>query len=86
MFAGRRPWSDHEALAAMYETSLGKAPPIPENVKPTISKNALDFLSQCFTISPLDRPIASKLLLHLYASCDPTFNWYESCLAKLIKI
>ena len=48
MFAGRRPWSNHEAFAAMYETGLGRAPPIPEDVGHRLSPTAIDFLNQCF--------------------------------------
>lgn len=49
MFAGRRPWSNDEAIGAMYKLGSSRlAPPIPEDTKSFVSDDAKDFLDKCF--------------------------------------
>jgi mitogen-activated protein kinase kinase kinase len=50
MFAGRRPWSRDEAVGAMYKIANGEAPPIPDDVRETISPIAIAFMLDCFTV------------------------------------
>ena len=50
MFAGRRPWSQEEAVGAIYKLANGEAPPIPEEVQMTISPYAIAFMLDCFTV------------------------------------
>ena len=50
MFAGKRPWSTEEALAAMFKIGNELAPPIPDDVKERMSADAKDFLGKCFTM------------------------------------
>lgn len=49
MFAGRRPWSNDEAIGAMYKLGNSRlAPPIPEDTRKFVSDDAKDFLDKCF--------------------------------------
>lgn len=48
MFAGRRPWSNEEAISVLYTLGRGRPPPVPEDVAPLLSADARDFLEQCF--------------------------------------
>ncbi|CRK35544.1 hypothetical protein BN1723_018589, partial [Verticillium longisporum] len=41
MFAGRRPWSKEEAVGAIYKIANGETPPIPDEVRETISPLAI---------------------------------------------
>ena len=51
MFAGRRPWSNEEAVGAIYKLgSLNQAPPIPEDVSSVVGPAALSFMYDCFTM------------------------------------
>jgi len=50
MFAGKRPWSTEEALAAMFKIGNELKPPIPDDVKEYMSADAKDFLEKCFTM------------------------------------
>ncbi|ODQ66019.1 kinase-like protein [Nadsonia fulvescens var. elongata DSM 6958] len=86
MFAGRRPWSNDEAIGAMYK--LGKtrlAPPIPEDTLPYVLKKDKDFLDLCFTIDPELRPTANELLMNSFCELDDDFNFLDTKLARLIK-
>ncbi|OLL23869.1 MAP kinase kinase kinase mkh1 [Neolecta irregularis DAH-3] len=86
MFAGRRPWSNDEAVGAMFK--LGKerlAPPIPDDVKTDLLPAAQDFLQLCFTIDPAQRPTAEELLKHPFCGVDPNFNFFDSQLAKVLE-
>ncbi|CAG8750708.1 10814_t:CDS:2, partial [Racocetra persica] len=60
MATGRRPWSnlDNE-WAVMYHVVTGH-PPLPDSSQ--LSDLGIDFLRQCFTRSPQDRPSAEELL------------------------
>ncbi|KDN35642.1 Pkinase-domain-containing protein [Tilletiaria anomala UBC 951] len=70
MFAGRRPWSDEEAVQAMFKIGAQRRPPpIPPNVR--LSKLAAHFLRNCFEIDPNLRPTASRLLEHRFPSALP---------------
>lgn len=86
MFAGRRPWSNDEAIGAMFK--LGnerRAPPVPEDVKPALTAIAEDFLSQCFTIDPSQRPTAADLLNHPFCELDQNFDFSRCALSKSIR-
>jgi Protein kinase domain len=49
MFAGARPWSKEEAVAAIYKLGVAnEAPPIPDDVSNTISAIAVAFMFDCF--------------------------------------
>jgi mitogen-activated protein kinase kinase kinase len=51
MFAGRRPWENQEATAAMYKLGiLNQAPPIPDDVSLHAGPAALSFMWDCFTV------------------------------------
>jgi mitogen-activated protein kinase kinase kinase len=50
MFAGRRPWSKEEAVGAIYKIANGETPPIPEDIRETITPYAIAFMLDCFTV------------------------------------
>lgn len=86
MFAGKRPWSNFEVVAAMFKIGKSKtAPPIPEDTLPLISKSGREFLDDCFMIDPERRPTADKLLSHPFIQSSKTFNFKATKLAGLIK-
>ncbi|WFD41694.1 mitogen-activated protein kinase kinase kinase [Malassezia psittaci] len=79
MLAGRRPWSDEEAIQAMFKLGAERrAPPIPADCKP--SKPAAHFLRNCFEIDPDRRPTASRLLEHVFAWPSPDYSFEKSAL------
>ncbi|WFC97612.1 mitogen-activated protein kinase kinase kinase [Malassezia yamatoensis] len=79
MLAGRRPWSDEEAIQAMFKIGAERrAPPIPADCKP--SKPAAHFLRNCFEIDPDRRPTASRLLEHVFAWPSPDYSFEKSAL------
>ena len=76
MLAGRRPWSDEEAVQAMFKIGAERrAPPVPKDVK--ISKPAAHFLRNCFEIDPDRRPTAARLLEHVFAWPSPNWRFLE---------
>ncbi|CAG8632694.1 23894_t:CDS:10, partial [Cetraspora pellucida] len=78
MFTDERPWAPFTDVTAMFKIgSEKKAPPIREDVKESISKEAQDFLNQCFIIDPSLRPTAEKLLEHPFAQEDSNFNFKD---------
>ncbi|KAG5363709.1 Serine/threonine-protein kinase BCK1/SLK1/SSP31 [Yarrowia sp. B02] len=86
MFAGRRPWSNDEAIGAMYKLGNSRlAPPIPEDTKKFVSDDAKDFLDKCFIIDPEQRPTARQLLDHPFCKLDQDFNFLDTSLAKVIR-
>ncbi|KAK9317678.1 hypothetical protein V1524DRAFT_422244 [Lipomyces starkeyi] len=86
MFAGRRPWSNDEAIGAMYKLGNAKlAPPIPEDTVDYVCEEGKEFLGSCFMIDPEKRPTAQVLLDSKFCIPDPNFNFAETNLAKLIK-
>ncbi|KAG6011061.1 hypothetical protein E4U21_000092 [Claviceps maximensis] len=86
MFAGRRPWSKEEAVGAIYKIANGETPPIPEDVEETIAPVAVAFMSDCFSVNPLDRPTADVLLSqHPFCDLDPHYNFYDTELYTKIK-
>lgn len=86
MFAGRRPWSNDEAIGAMYKLGNAKlAPPIPEDTVSYVCVEGKDFLDSCFKVDPDTRPTAQVLLRSNFCKPDPDFNFAETNLAKLIK-
>lgn len=50
MFAGRRPWSNEEAVGAIYKIANGETPPIPEEIQETIGPLAVAFMMDCFQV------------------------------------
>ncbi|KAK9476672.1 hypothetical protein V1514DRAFT_311011 [Lipomyces japonicus] len=87
MFAGRRPWSNDEAIGAMYKLGNAKlAPPIPEDTVEYIDNEGKEFLDLCFMIDPEKRPTAQVLLNETrFCVPDPAFNFADTRQAKLIK-
>ncbi|KAK0531509.1 mitogen-activated protein kinase kinase kinase [Tilletia horrida] len=79
MLAGRRPWSEQEAVQAMLRIGSKKqTPPIPNDVK--LSIQAQHFLDNTFEIDPTTRPTALKLLTHVFCYVPPQFHFEESSL------
>lgn len=87
MFAGRRPWSKEEAIGAIYKLgSLSQAPPIPDDVSEAVSPNAINFMLNCFTIDPSERPTAETLLRQdPFCRADPYYNFLDTELHSRIK-
>lgn len=86
MFAGKRPWSNLEVVAAMFKIGKSKsAPPIPEDTLPLISLDGRAFLDACFEIDPELRPTADKLLSHPFSKVYDSFDFRKTKLAKFIK-
>ncbi|ORY84506.1 hypothetical protein BCR37DRAFT_392073 [Protomyces lactucae-debilis] len=84
MFAGRRPWSNEEAISVLYTLGTGRPPPIPKDVIDSISAEAKDFLAKCFTIEPSERPTAEDLLAHPFSQEQPAFRFANSRIGKII--
>jgi mitogen-activated protein kinase kinase kinase len=86
MFAGRRPWSNLEAIPAMLKIGKAKAaPPIPEDTLPHVSMEGRSFLDSCFTTNPQERPTAQRLSKDAFCRVDPRFSFANTRLAGLIK-
>lgn len=83
MLAGRRPWSDEEAVQAMFKIGAEQlAPPVPDDVK--LTKPAAHFLRKCFEVDPERRPTAVRLLEHVFAWPAPGWRFEDSALAKAL--
>ncbi|KAL6933107.1 hypothetical protein ACO0R3_002203 [Hanseniaspora guilliermondii] len=83
MFAGKRPWSNLEVVAAMFKIGKYKsAPPIPKDTLPLISPEGLTFLNLCFCIDPEKRPTADYLLRNKIFPVNPNFTFMDHALAK----
>lgn len=86
MFAGKRPWSNLEVVAAMFKIGKSKsAPPIPDDTLPLIPQNGRDFLDQCFRIDPEKRPTADKLLSHPFLKGGSRYDFKSTKLAEFVK-
>ncbi|WYZ34108.1 hypothetical protein EsH8_I_000384 [Colletotrichum jinshuiense] len=86
MFAGRRPWSKEEAVGAIYKIANGETPPIPDEVRETITPLAIAFMLDCFTVNPLERPTADVLLSqHPFCELDPNYNFFDTELYSKIR-
>ncbi|KAF9872818.1 hypothetical protein CkaCkLH20_09681 [Colletotrichum karsti] len=86
MFAGRRPWSKEEAVGAIYKIANGETPPIPDEVRETITPLAIAFMLDCFTVNPLERPTADVLLSqHPFCELDPNYNFFDTDLYTKIR-
>lgn len=86
MFAGKRPWSNLEVVAAMFKIGKSKsAPPIPEDTLPLISQSGRSFIDACFQIDPEARPTADKLLSHPFIEEYDGFDFKSTKLAELIR-
>ncbi|KAG0708777.1 MAP kinase [Suillus ampliporus] len=65
MWAGKRPWSDDEAITVMFKVYQNKQPPpIPSDV--VLSDLAKNFKDKCFAIDPEERASATELQQHPY--------------------
>ncbi|XP_021982823.1 mitogen-activated protein kinase kinase kinase 1 [Helianthus annuus] len=62
MLTRRIPYAPMECMAALFRIGSGRAPPVPDN----LSREARDFIYQCFHVNPKDRPTASQLLDHAF--------------------
>ncbi|PKI85216.1 mitogen-activated protein kinase kinase kinase [Malassezia vespertilionis] len=83
MLAGRRPWSDEEAVQAMFKIGAERrAPPIPSDCK--LSKPAAHFLRNCFEIDPYKRPTAARLLEHVFAWPSPEYRFEHTPLGRAL--
>lgn len=86
MFAGKRPWSNFEVVAAMFKIGKFKsAPPIPEDTQKLLSAEAKSFLDACFEIDPEKRPTADDLLSHPFCGVRSRFVFQETSLARFIR-
>jgi len=86
MFAGRRPWSNLEAITAMFKIGKAKAaPPIPEDILPSVSMEGRNFLDSCFAIDSNKRPTAQQLCKDNFCEIEPNFTFSTTRLAQLIK-
>lgn len=84
MFAGRRPWSDDEALQAMFKIGMERrAPPIPPDVR--LSPEADHFLRVCFLLDPVKRPTAARLLDHVFPDVPADWSFEESRLYRMMQ-
>ncbi|POW08686.1 hypothetical protein PSTT_07358 [Puccinia striiformis] len=69
MFAGRRPWSDEEAIQAMFKLGAERLrPPVPPDVK--LGRMSDHFLAQCFIVDPEARPTADRLTDHRFLEIE----------------
>ena len=85
MFAGKRPWSNLEVVAAMFKIGKYKsAPPIPDDTLPLISTGGKNFLNSCFEIDPEKRPTAETLLQSPAFKKAPAFDFSQTTLFKFI--
>jgi len=86
MFAGKRPWSNLEVVAAMFKIGKSKsAPPIPDDTLPLISTAGRQFLDACFEIDPEKRPTADELLSHLFLKESNKYIFDSTALYNFIK-
>lgn len=84
MFAGRRPWSDDEALQAIFKIGMERrAPPIPPDVR--LSPQADHFLRTCFTLESEKRPTAERLLQHVFPDVPPKWSFDETRLYRMMQ-
>ncbi|KAI8997264.1 kinase-like domain-containing protein [Pilobolus umbonatus] len=60
MLTGKPPYSGMPSLAALYRIVEDDQPPIPTNVP--MSREAIEFLLQCFNKNPDNRPTAHELM------------------------
>ncbi|KAH3672261.1 hypothetical protein WICMUC_004356 [Wickerhamomyces mucosus] len=86
MFAGRRPWSNLEAIPAMLKIGKSKAaPPIPDDTLPYVSMVGRSFLDNCFVTDARKRPTAQKLYDHDFCVGASEFDFSKTKLSALIK-
>ncbi|KAH9811654.1 STE protein kinase [Melampsora americana] len=84
MFAGRRPWSDEEAIQAMFKLGAERLrPPVPSDVK--LGRMSDHFLAQCFIVDPELRPTADRLTDHRFLELeDKTWRFEHSELYRFV--
>ncbi|EGG03785.1 uncharacterized protein MELLADRAFT_37758, partial [Melampsora larici-populina 98AG31] len=84
MFAGRRPWSDEEAIQAMFKLGAERLrPPVPDDVK--LGRMSDHFLAQCFIVDPELRPTADRLTDHRFLELDDkTWRFEHSELYRFV--
>ncbi|KAG1469644.1 hypothetical protein G6F56_003139 [Rhizopus delemar] len=73
LLTGQRPWISLSQIAAIYNLGRLNTPSIPDH----LSDCAKDFLKQCFTIDPIQRPTAIHLLTHEFLKVDKSFRFKE---------
>ncbi|KAI8804298.1 hypothetical protein BJ742DRAFT_459041 [Cladochytrium replicatum] len=69
MFSGAHPWKQLDETQTMWQLGARHSPSLSEGVK--ASAEAREFLEQCFTIDPDQRPTAEQLLEHAF----PDAHW-----------
>lgn len=86
MFAGRRPWSDEEAIQAMFKLGAERLrPPVPSDVK--LGRMSDHFLAQCFIVDPDLRPTADRLTDHRFLEIDDkSWRFEDSELYRSIRM
>ncbi|KAM0792818.1 hypothetical protein ACM66B_002584 [Microbotryomycetes sp. NB124-2] len=83
MWAGRRPWSDEEAIQAMFKLGAERlAPPVPPDV--SLSELGAEFLHQCLEIDSDRRPKAHELKQHRFLELDDDWSFTETSLYKVM--
>lgn len=66
-------------MAALFRIGSGTPPPVPDS----LSKEARDFIFQCFHVNPRSRPTASQLLDHPFVRVPlPLFTDYPSAQSR----
>ncbi|ORY90634.1 kinase-like domain-containing protein [Leucosporidium creatinivorum] len=85
MFAGRRPWSDEEAIQAMFKLGAERlAPPVPPDV--TLSPLAESFLNDCLQIDANDRPKAYQLRDNDFLKLESTWSFTQTDLYRYVLV
>lgn len=75
MLTRRIPYSPMECMPALFRIGSGLPPPVPDS----LSREARDFIFQCFHVNPRDRPTAAQLLDHPFVRGPlPSFTDYGS--------
>ncbi|KAK7055191.1 kinase-like protein [Favolaschia claudopus] len=79
MWSGERPWVGHEWIPVLLQLfTKPQAPPIPDDIRASLSDFALDFRDECFAINPQARPGAALLLEHPYLQRTPGWSFHIS--------
>lgn len=84
MFTGDRPWKSFEIEAVLYKLGREKVvPPIPKEIRSTMSAESKDFIRSCLQIDPKERPEARELLREPFCkTLDDNFKFPATKLAK----
>lgn len=85
MFTGSRPWKNFEIEAVLYKLGKEKVvPPIPKNIRESMTQISKDFIKQCLKIDPNDRPETHELLNHPFVKLfdSNSFDFGATMLAQ----